>query len=208
MNVTAMVYAYPFIMKSVVKAQLQNYYNKNDLKFIIKKTARGYYRIVKNAPNIGGNRNIFISSYLMGAYLISLHKNTKDIISISEFDNLIADGLNNFEFMKRQMRKTDLLSKEYKDKIESAGRWCDENKDKYPTNWLVSVKDKQDDSLTHIVFTRCGLCTLCEKENVPELTPSLCATDYIAMSFANCKLERPTTMGNGNEYCDFYITRK
>jgi hypothetical protein len=27
------------------------------------------------------------------------------------------------------------------------------------------------------------------------------------MSFAKCKLERPTTLGKGDTCCDFYITR-
>lgn len=203
-----MVYTYPYILKRVVNTQLQKYYAKTELEKIMKRTANGYFKVLKRAPEIGGNRNIFLSSYLMGAYLISLYKNTKDRININEFDKIIADGLNNFNFMKKQMRKTDLLSIKYKEKIEKAGRWCNDNKDKYPTNWLVSVKDKENNNLTHIVFTRCGLCTLCNKENVPELTPSLCATDYITMSFADCKLERPATLGKGNQYCDFYITRK
>lgn len=208
MKIIAIAYAYPFIMKHVVKSQLNKYFHKAHIQKLMKKTTIDYIQIVKSAPDIGGNKNIFMSSYLMGAYLISLYKNTKDTISLDEFDKLVADGLNDFEFMKKQMQKQDLLSQEYKDKVEKAGSWCYENKDKYPTNWLVSVKDKENSKLTHIEFTRCGLCTLCEKENVPELTPSLCATDYITMSFADCKLERPTTLGKGDKCCDFYITRK
>ena len=88
---------------------------------------------------------------------------------MNEFDEILATGLNNFEFMKKQMSKVDLLSIQYKEKIEKAGRWCETNKDKYPTNWLVSVEDKENVNLTHIVFTRCGLCALCKRENVPEL---------------------------------------
>ena len=208
MKLTAMAYAYPFIMKGIIKKQLKKYYDKAKLKNIITKTTREYKKIVKNSPNIGGNKNIFLNSYLMGAYLVSLYKNTKDIISLNEFDEILANGLNNFEFMKKQMSKVDLLSIQYKEKIEKAGRWCETNKDKYPTNWLVSVEDKENVNLTHIVFTRCGLCALCKRENVPELTPSLCATDYITMSFANCRLERPITLGNGDKCCNFYITKK
>lgn len=208
MNLGFTTYAYLFVLKKVIKTQLQTYYEGADLKTILKSTARSYIDIVKRAPEIGGNKNIFLSSYLMGAYLIALHKNTKDKISISELDQLIADGLNNFDYMKKQMKKVDLLSNNYKNKIEKAGKWCADNKDKYPTNWLVSVKDKENSDLTHIVFTRCGLCALCERENVPELTPSLCATDYITMSFANCELKRPTTLGKGEECCDFYVTQK
>ncbi|MGL6104608.1 L-2-amino-thiazoline-4-carboxylic acid hydrolase [Romboutsia sp.] len=62
-------------------------------------------------------------------------------------------------------------------------------------------------ALTNVVFTNCGLCTLCKKEGVEEFTKSLCATDYITMSFANCHLERQTTLAEGNSCCDFHIRR-
>lgn len=208
MKVNIITYVYPYILKNVVKTQLNKYYAKTELTKIMKRTTNCYFKIVKRSPDIGGNKNIFLSSYLMGAYLIALYKNTKDTINIIEFDQMIANGLNNFDFMKKQMSKVDLLSIKYKDKVERAGEWCDYNKDNYPTNWLVSVKDKENSSLTHIVFTCCGLCALGERENVPEIIPSLCATDYITMSFANCRLERPTTLGKGDKCCDFYITKR
>jgi hypothetical protein len=207
MKMTIMAYAYPMILQSVVKNQLCRYYSKDDIKDLVKKIHNEYRAIVRRSPDIGGNKNLFISSYLMGAYLIAVYKNTKDKLTLADLDKIISEGLNNFEFMKKSMKKEDLLSVSYKNKISQAGEWCKKNKDKYPTNWDVEVKDKENSDLTHIVFTKCALCSLCEKEGVPEFISTLCATDYITMSFANCKLERPTTLGKGNNCCDFYITR-
>lgn len=204
---TMMAYAYPMILQSVVKNQLCRYYSKDDIKDLVKKIHNKYREIVRRSPDIGGNKNLFISSYLMGAYLIAVYKNTKDKLTLADLDKIISEGLSNFEFMKKRMKKEDLLSISYKNKISQAGEWCKKNKDKYPTNWYVEVKDKENSDLTHIVFTKCALCFLCEKEGVPEFISTLCATDYITMSFANCKLERPTTLGKGNNCCDFYITR-
>lgn len=208
MKMIMTAYAYPVILKGVVNDQLLKYFDKAQVKEIIKTTAAEYMKIVKRAPEIGGSKNLFVSNYLMGAYLIALYKTTKDKISIEQLGEVISNGLENFDYMKKLMQKEDLLSKEYKDKIESAGKWCYDNKDKYPDNWLVSVKDKEKTDVTHIVFTRCGLCALCKKENVPEFITLLCATDYITMGLANCKLERPTTLGAGSACCDFHITRK
>lgn len=171
-------------------------------------TNKEYKAILKRAPEIGGNKNFFIANYHMGAYLIALYKNTKDTLSIGEFDKIIAKGLNDFSYMKKKMQKKDLLSMKFKEKIIKAGVWCEQNKDVYPTNWLVSVQDEKNPDLTNIVFTRCGLCYLCKNEGVPEFLPSLCETDYITMSFAGCKLERPTTLGKGDDCCNFNITRK
>lgn len=207
MKKTIMAYVYPIILRGVVKKQLYKYYSKDNLKVLSKKIHNEYRAIIKRSPDIGGRKNLFMGSYLMGAYLIALYKNTKDKLSIAELDETISEGLMNFDYMKRHMSKVDLLSVNYKNKIEQAGKWCKKNKDKYPTNWQVEVKDKENPDLTHIVFTKCGLCFLCKSEGVPEIISSLCATDYITMSFAKCKLERPTTLGKGSDCCDFYITR-
>lgn len=50
MKLTAMAYAYPFIMKGIIKKQLKKYYDKAKLKNIITKTTREYKKIVKNSP--------------------------------------------------------------------------------------------------------------------------------------------------------------
>lgn len=204
MNISS--YVYEIILQSHVKDQLCKYYSKDNIKELVKKVHKEYRAIVRRSPDIGGNKNIFISSYLMGAYLIAVYKNTKDKLSIADWNKIISDVLNNFKFIKKRMKKVDLLSVNYKNKIIQAGEWCKKNKDKYPINWQVEVKNKENSNLTHIVFTKCGLCILCKKEGVPEFTASLCKTDYITMSFANCKLERPTTLEKGNNCCDFYIT--
>lgn len=68
----------------------------------------------------------------MGAYLIALYKNTKDKLSITELDGIISEGLKNFHYMKKHMSKVDLLSVNYKNKIEQAGKWCKKSNLKAP----------------------------------------------------------------------------
>lgn len=207
MKMTIMAATYPMILQGVVKEQLHKYYSKDDTKKLLQKVLSEYRAIIRRSPDIGGRKNLFMGSYLMGAYLIAVYKNTRDKLSLTDMDKIISEGLYNFGFMKKRMKKVDLLSMSYKSKIEAAGEWCKKNSNKYPTNWQVEVKHKENPDMTHIVFTKCGLCALCKSEGVPEFISSLCATDYITMSFAQCKLERPTTLGKGNGCCDFYITK-
>jgi hypothetical protein len=195
-------------MKSVIKKQLLLHYSKMEVKNILSETNKEYVNVIRRAPDIGGNKNVYLSTYLMGAYLIALYKKVRTELSLDQMNEIISLGLNDFSYMKKMMRKYDLLSSEYKQKVYKAGLWLEENRDKYPTNWLVSVKEIDNADLTHIVFERCGLYALCKNEEVPEFTSCLCMTDYITMSFANCNLERPTTLGSGDNCCDFYITRK
>lgn len=207
MKMSLMAYVYPMILRSVVKEQLFKHYSEFNLNELLKKIRNEYKAIVRRSPDIGGSKNIFMGSYLMGAYLIALYKNTRDKLNLADLDFIISEGLQNFEFMKKRMGKIDLLSAGYKNKIVQAGEWCKKNEDKFPANWQVEVKQQENPNLTHIVFTKCGLCVLCKNEGVPEFISSLCATDYITMSFAECKLERPATLGNGDSCCDFYIRR-
>jgi hypothetical protein len=207
MKMPIMAYIYPILLSSVVKEQLYKYYSEYNIEYLLKKIRNEYKAILRRSPDIGGSKNIFMSSYLMGVYLIALYKNTRDKLSLAELDFIILEGLKNFEFMKRRMRKVDLLSVGYKSKMIQAGKWCKKYEEKYPANWQVEVKQQENPDLTHVVFTKCGLCVLCKSEGVPEFISSLCNTDYITMSFAECKLERPTTLGNGDTCCDFYITR-
>ena len=207
MKISVTAYAYPTILSSIVKEQLCKHYSEHNIEYLLKKISTEYKAILRRSPDIGGSKNIFMDSYLMGAYLISLYKNTKDKLSLEDLDLLISEGLKNFEFMKNSMRKIDLLSVEYKNKIVKAGEWCKKNEKNFPDNLQVELNQKENPDLTHIVFTKCGLCVLCKNEGVPEFIPSLCTTDYITMSFAKCKLERPTTLGKGDTCCDFYITR-
>jgi hypothetical protein len=207
MKMPIMAYVYPKILSNVVKEQLCKYYSEYTIDYLLKKIRNEYKAIVRRSPDIGGSKNVFMGSYLMGAYLIALYKNTRDQLNLADLDLIISEGLKDFEFMKKRMRKVDLLSVGYKNKMIQAGKWCKQNEEKYPVNWQVEVKQQENPDLTHFVFTKCGLCVLCKSEGVPEFISSLCATDYITMSFAKCKLERPTTLGKGDTCCDFYITR-
>lgn len=207
MKMSVMTYAYPIILRSVVKDQLCKHYSEYNIEDLLKRIRNEYKAILRRSPDIGGSKNIFMGSYLMGAYLIALYKNTKDKLSLADLDLIISEGLKNFQFMKKRMSKIDLLSVEYKNKIVQSGQWCKKNEDIFPNNWQVEIKQQENPNLTHIVFTKCGLCVLCKNEGVPEFISSLCVTDYITMSFSKCKLERPTTLGKGDTCCDFYITR-
>lgn len=206
MHMTISAYIFPIISRKIVSEQLSRYYPKNDLKKLIKNINKEYTSIVKRASDIGGSKNIFSGIYLMSMYLIAAYKNTTEKINIDEWNKLIANIITNCDFVKNRISKNNQLSKSYKNKIMEASKWGKDNKDKYPDNWQVELKDGENPNLTHKVFTKCGLCNLCKKEGIPEFTPCLCATDYITVGFSNCKLYRPTTLAKGDSCCDFYVT--
>jgi hypothetical protein len=49
---------------------------------LLKKISNEYKAILRRSPDIGGSKNIFMSTYLMGTYLISIYKNTKGTGSV------------------------------------------------------------------------------------------------------------------------------
>lgn len=203
-SVTA--WLFPMAMKGTFKKYLLKKFHRVDVEILIRLSGKEFKSILKRAPDVGGNENLFITNYYIGAYLIALYKNIRDKLSIDDFNRMIADVLHDSAVIKTKMKNQDLLSLKFKNRMINAGIWCEKNKDIYPTNWLVSVEDEMNPELTHLIFTRCGLDGLCKSEDVLEFLPSLCAIDYITMSFAKCNLERPSTIGNGDGYCNFYIT--
>lgn len=208
MKLSLMGRVYPLVMKRLVKKQLLKQFDKDYIDTVLGKVHLLYKQIIKRTSDLGGNENIFIKNIYMGSYIIAFYKTTKDKISFPELDRIIADGLDGFTLLKRKMSKADLSSNTYRRKLQKAAAWTQQNRNKYPGNWLLSVPDHIKSDGVYYEFAQCGLCTLCRQEGASELTPLLCKTDYLTIGFSGCKLTRTKTLANGDTCCDFWIHRK
>ncbi|MEG0295887.1 MAG: L-2-amino-thiazoline-4-carboxylic acid hydrolase [Clostridium sp.] len=205
MKMLLMGNTYPLILDGVIKEQLQLYFDKDSVKTIIKKVNEEYKAVIKRAPDIGGKENIFIDIMYLGSYVIALYKNMKDKVTIEQFNVMIKNGIENCDLLKKKMKKIDISSVEYNEKLEIAEKWSESNKEKYPTNWILKLpKDVKSDGI-YFEFNRCALCALCKSEGVLELIPSLCEIEYIVLNMANCTLTRRKTLGGGDACCNFWI---
>lgn len=162
-----------------------------------------YRNIIRNAKDIGKSR--LISSYCMGAYFISLNRNTG--LTPEENYELFRDGLcGNILFRKALGNAEKYLDRK---KMPDRIKWSEEShKQKYENDWVVDVLDKTDDYELGYNYYECGICKLCQDEDCPELAKYLCRFDFVLADIMGMKLERTMTIAEGNEKCDFRYSRR
>ena len=148
-----------------------------------------------------------LKKYYENSEIKNIVKNTKEKLSLEDFDELIQTGLKNCFLLKLKMKKVDYLAKKYIDKLHKNSKWAKENQEKFPWTWQLQIPINQNSGELYYEFTNCGLCKLCSAENVPEIIGLMCKIDYLLLNFSNFKLLRNKTLAQGNDCCDFRILR-
>lgn len=197
---------YPYIIQGSMKKQLEKNLSRLSTKQILKEARKEYKQIVKRTPEIGGRYNLLIDNFYISAYIIALYKFILTKTSLEVFDEMISEGINNFSFLRKIVEKEDLTSEIYRREMREISDWCEQHKDEYPSNWLLSIEKKEQGEI-HMTYYNCPLCDLCTDEGVPELMSTLCKVDYILMNFAKGNLNLMETLGKGDTCCNFVITK-
>ncbi len=159
--------------------------------------------MVKRTPTLPKG-NPFIGNILIGCYVLSFYKAAPDLINEDIFHELVialcyskpmVNGHKNEnafdEKMLKQKEQDPLLSQSSIHEMD----------------WRYSI-DCKDRNTYDITYTRCGLCQLGKRENCFHLIKYLCEADYITYSLMGAELKRAHTLANGDECCDFRISRK
>jgi len=194
---------YPIILSKVVKSELANYYSKFEITKILFNTRREYNAIIKRIPPMGGDENLMIKNMYLGAYLIALYRQIKDKVTLSEYKKFTMDGLRKSDFLRDKISRINYLEKRYQDNLARCAEWSENNKDKYPWTWQFTTESNPEIPEFRIYFTNCGLYNLCIAENISELNPILCETDFVMAEMAGCTFSRTKTLADGDDCCDF-----
>lgn len=56
-------------------------------------------------------------------------------------------------------------------------------------------------------YTKCGLCTLAQREGMMEFMSPLCKSDFLNYELVGAYLERTKTLATGCDCCDFHVTQ-
>lgn len=197
---------YPYFIRGAMKKQLEEHFDRVYARKVLREANRGYLKVVKRAPEIGGKANLLIDNFYISAYVVALYKILQETVNLEEFDEIVARAFENFTFIKKVMEKEDLMSSAYRIEMQNISKWCEKNKDEYPTNWLLTMEEKEKGEV-HMTYHNCPLCDLCVSEGVPQLIKTICNIDYILLNFARGNIEMLETLGNGDLCCDFVITK-
>ncbi len=93
----------------------------------------------------------------------------------------------------------------YRDADEAGRRrWAEQLMAPFP-NADSQVVEAADTQLV-VGITRCRFVELCAAAGVPELAPVFCAGDLVYFSQGDIELERPSTLADGGEQCEFRFT--
>ncbi len=102
---------------------------------------------------------------------------------------------------KKRFRK-NLFSNAHKQKMSDLSKR--EPTSLAPFDWKVEYQEDGLDKYT-IIFHECGICKFWKQENLEELVPYMCLTDYIKWDNADVNVKRTQTLANGAKFCDFHF---
>lgn len=190
---------YGWFYGSSCKKQLKNQFSNA----VVKAVNKEYKAIIHRAKDIGKSR--LMNAYCMGAYFISLNRNTG--LTPQENYELFRNGLYANTLLKKALGNAE----SYLDKRKMAGRmeWSViSHKCQYENDWIVDVLEGNQDFDLGYNYLQCGICKLCKDEGGLEIAKYICKLDYVLADMMGMKLERTTTIAEGGKCCDFRYSRK
>ena len=196
-----MAMAMPIVLDKTVYSFLQNY--GIEVTSLLKKNIRKEYRgIVKRTPALDKGNSLTSTLYI-GCYLVAFHKAAPGIIDEKCFEGLIRCLCD--EMMRREKETDSAFSeKNIKSREEAAKK---SQTSVCEMDWKSTFRRIDKDNY-EFTYSKCGLCELGKREGCFNLIKYLCMTDYISFDKGGAKLIRNHTLANGDEYCDFHVSRK
>ena len=194
----------PVMMKGALKTELGKLIAVEQVDAALKSADREYEGIIARAPDIGGDKNPFLSTLYVGAYAVAVYKAVKGMMTIQQLGDLIADALGRLEIVKKLAGKRDYLSPKHVEKERENACWLDAHA--VQGNWAYSVQRADENGLT-LCYRSCGLYEMVKRENMPEAAPVLCRTDRLIYGLSGHEAMQEKSFENGDGFCLLRIRR-
>lgn len=195
----------PTVMKPVLKTELKKLIAAEEAGAALKGADRAYEAVIDRTPDIGGDKNPFLTTLYIGAYAVALYQQLKGRVSVAALEEMVVEGMQNLDIIKKLAGRTDYLSAEHVEKQREEAAWLKAHPS--PASWDYSVQSADDQSL-RLCFTRCGLYEMVKREGVPEVAPLLCRTDALVYGLSGFTMQAHTTLAEGGPACDLVIKRE
>ena len=195
------LFSYP--MKKVIEEK----YNKDYAKKIMKRSKTVYRRLVEQADDIGDD-NPMAYNELFALAFVAPYVASKKKIPPETVQEMMRRGLYHVKwFFSMTNLNTEKGKAENKKNIMKYVKWYTPEKEKlYPTSFKVDFVGQPHEKACYYRITRCPICTYCKKIGVEELMPLFCELDNVMITLQHGVLHRKHTIADGSEYCDYYIT--
>ncbi len=162
-----------------------------------------YKAMLLRTPDIGGSSlemNLYIA-----AFVFSLYKAQPDLITPDVVDQL-AEAVFDSPFMIKvhQNKKCTLFTDRVQDKKVRESR--ESQRGNYELGWKFQYQKGVDEFYN--TYTECGICKLGKRENCFAFVPCLCRMDGRNYENMGGRLHRTKTLAQGDDCCDFHVTKK
>ncbi len=182
--------------------RLSTIYPEMDMKRYKNSVKREYKAMLLRTPDIGGS-SLEVNLYI-AAFVFSLHKAEPDKINPDVVNEMVSAVFDS-PFMVRvhQNKKCTLFTDAVQDKKlkESIASQTS----KYELDWKFQYKKGVDEFYN--TYTECGICKLGKREHCFEFVPCLCNMDERSYRNDGGQLHRTKTLANGDECCNFHVTK-
>lgn len=183
-------------------ARLFTLYPDMDMKKYRKRVKQEYKAMLLRTPDIGGSSlemNLYIA-----AFVFSLHKAEPDRITPEVVNEMVTAVFDSpFMIKAHKNKKCTLFTDSTQDK--KVAESIASQTSKYELDWKFRYEKGVDEFYN--TYTECGICKLGRRENCFEFVPCLCNMDERNYWNEGGKLHRTKTLAQGDECCDFHVTK-
>lgn len=204
MRITFSGRVYPTMLKGVLKTELAQLLGKEETSRALKAADTEYESVLDRTPDLGGDKNPFLSTLYIGAYAVALYKQIKGQVSLNALESMVANGINGLDIVKKLAGKTDYLSKTHAEKERENAAWLDNHP--CEGGWAFSV-EQADGKVLKLHYRACGLLEMVKRENVAELAPVLCRVDSLTYGLSGFRMRATKTLAAGDGLCEITIER-
>lgn len=182
--------------------KLATIYPEMDMNVYRKKTKQEYKAMLQRTPDIGGSSlemNLYIA-----AFVFSLYKAEQAKITPAIMDDMVTAVFDSPFIVKvHKNKKCTLFTDKVQDKKVRESKASQTSH--YELDWKFEYKKGVDEFYN--TYTECGICKLGIHENCFEFVPCLCNMDERNYRNEGGQLHRTKTLANGDDCCDFHVTK-
>lgn len=173
-------------------------------KSAIKNVQKEYKAIILRSKDIG-DKNLFATSYAMGAYYLAMCRETG--LTPEENYKVLEKGIAGSKLFKMFLGSADnYLSEKRMNQRKVLA--AESHKRKYENDWVWDIIGKDDQYDGGYDYTECGVCKLFKDEGASDLAKYVCKLDFVMFDMIGITLTRTKTIADGNEYCDFRFKKQ
>lgn len=196
---------------SNVEVVLQLNFGKGFSLDVVGDMRKRFSSLLEKVPYIGGSKNHLTETLLWSASALALYQ------AIQNRNKLIQDtGYIIYQAMKITLEKMPrelakdlghkLFTEDYKNKLRHYAIYS-QNRE-YTGDWVCNFIEGNNIFDYGYDYTECGIQKFLRSQNADELTPYLCALDFLSSEVLETGLIRTSTLAEGSSKCDFRYRRR